>query len=111
MRSFSGVELSVTVAQVDIVQVVVVLRRVVLLVEFVENPDGLAFREDTDRFDWVAAEEVPSTFFWSAVLAPGLVDGDGRRLFLVLAVGVVPVDETLGALEGSFLLPSSECVH
>ena len=54
------------------------LFRVVLLVEFVENPEGLRFGEDADCFDGATALVGPATFFWAAEPFPDFVDEIGR---------------------------------
>jgi hypothetical protein len=80
-------------------------------VEFVENPEGLRFREDADGFDWVAGSVGPTTFFWSSVVFVDFVDRDrGWRTF-VLGVVSVPIFEPEGSFGWSFVLPAGEGMH
>lgn len=100
------------IAQADVKRLLFILFRVVLLVEFVENPDCLRPGEDADGFDGVTALVGPSTFFWAAILLPDFVDGDGCGLsFELVGVAVVPLTEAFRSLDRSFLVPRSVGVH
>lgn len=87
------------------------LFRVVLLVEFVENPEGLRFGEDADRFDGAAALVGPAAFFWATEPLPDFVDGDGGWFTFVFGVVVVPLSEAFSALDWGFSCPGLERVH
>ena len=100
------------IAQADVKRLFFVLFRVVLFVEFVENPKRLRPGEDADGFDGVTALVGPSTFFWAAILLPDFVDGDGCGLsFELVGVAVVPLTEAFSSLDRSFLVPRSVGVH
>jgi hypothetical protein len=77
----------------------------------VENPDGLAAREDADGFDGIATLVGPSTFFWATVRVPDFVDRDRLGLSFEITVSVIPVTESFCTFDWSFFLPAGEGVH
>ena len=95
-----GVDLSVVVGKVDFV--VVVRRRepeawlvcdLVLVEVLDEGLDRLLLGEDAVGEDWESCLVPPSTFFWTAVVERGFVDGDSRWVFVFpVLVGVVALD-------------------
>lgn len=111
MWALVGIPQSYPITQADVVRVVFVVRRAVLLVEFVENPERLAFGEDADGFDRFTALVVPAAFFWATVVFPDAVDGNGCGFTFELNEAVVPVSEAFGALAGRFLVPAGKSVH
>jgi hypothetical protein len=89
VRSGFGVDSSVTVGEVDFV--VVVRRReteawlvcdLVLVEVLDEGLDRLLLGEDAVGEDWESCLVPPSTFFWTAVVERGFVDGDSRWDFM-----------------------------
>lgn len=111
MWALVGIPQSYPITQANVVRVVFVVRRAVLLVEFVENPERLAFGEDADGFDGFTALVVPAAFFWATVVFPDAVDGNGCGFTFELNEAVVPVSEAFGALAGRFLVPAGKSVH
>lgn len=102
---------SVALRKADVVLRFFVLFGVVLFVETDELSDGLLPGEDADGFDWITATEIPTTFFWSTVLLPGVVDGDGERFAFVFVVAVVPVLETFVLLLSCFVFKPNSSKH
>ena len=96
-----GVDSSVSVGEVDFV--VGVRRReteawlvcdLVLVEVLDEGLDRLPLGEDAVGKDWESCLVPPSTFFWTAVVERGFVDGDSRWDF------VFPLLVTFVSLEG-----------
>lgn len=111
MRTPVGIPPGYPITQADVVRVFFVLRRAVLLVEFVENPERLAPGEDADGFDGFTALVVPAAFFWATVVFPDAVDGDGCWIAFEVNEVVVPASEAFGTLAGRFLVPVGKSVH